>query len=165
MAVPKVIRRQVKRVRAFVKEFFLEFLVDVFHFLVHGTTNYLYEKTLPFTTKYLSRWADMNLVHACKCNLVLTSCKRTPLCRVPKPPNVTVKDVRANRVSLALCLCRPADGDTGGNGNCGLCHCCVPLQIRLNIDSSYSSPFNIEQFEIEWTSADSDIWVNIGWVT
>ncbi|GFH13712.1 uncharacterized protein HaLaN_09649 [Haematococcus lacustris] len=35
-------------------------------------------------------------------------------------------------------------------------------RIRLNIESSFSSPFNIERFEVEWTVEDSDIWVSVG---
>ncbi len=41
---------------------------------------------------------------------------------------------------------------------------CPPSQIRLGLESSYASPFNVEQFEIEWAPAGSEEWTSIGWV-
>ncbi len=35
-------------------------------------------------------------------------------------------------------------------------------QIRLEIKSSYASPFNIETFEVEWTAAEQEDWKSIG---
>lgn len=55
MAMRKVLRKLTNRVRRFFRDF-LEFLFDLYDFLVHGTRKFLYDKTLPYTNKYLSRW-------------------------------------------------------------------------------------------------------------
>ncbi|GIL92556.1 hypothetical protein Vretimale_18973 [Volvox reticuliferus] len=69
------------------------FYIDLVLFSINYVKQQLYDLTLPFTKRYLSRR--------------------------PTPPKVDVKDIRCKR-------------------------------IRLQIDSSYSSPFNAEEFEVEW---------------
>lgn len=98
--------------------------------------------------------------------------QHTP-CRKPTPPTVSVNDVRANRVgptaqqlactlSPATHACRQVSHAASG-ALLPCTHCPVSrLQIRLQIKSSFASPFNVEQFEVEWAPLDSEQWTSIG---
>mmetsp|Transcript_30834 Transcript_30834/g.68300 ORF Transcript_30834/g.68300 Transcript_30834/m.68300 type:complete len:303 (+) Transcript_30834:91-999(+) len=96
--------RYVKKWLTATRELFADLLLFII-FVRDSIAEFLFKSTHPLTRRLFSR--------------------------LPTPPRVTVKDVRANR-------------------------------IRLNIESSYSSSFNVEVFEIEWKPTNSEVWQSTG---
>eukprot|EP00798_Chlamydomonas_sp_ICE-L_P010766 gene10766-17853_t len=105
MSILKFVQR---RWRTFRRKFAASFwnIFDFLWFLAGSAGSFFFDFTLPVTKRFLSRF--------------------------PKPPRVTVKDIRANR-------------------------------IRLNIENVLSSPFNVEQNEIEWRPKGTEVWTSVGW--